>query len=50
MKMDKETKEYLLKKLKNMRKKVVRQKKFTKFNDWGIFRTNIRKVKENENI
>ena len=46
--MDKETKDYLAKKLKELRQKVFKAKKFEKKKDWKEFRANINKEKTNE--
>lgn len=43
--MNKDQKEYLVQKLKSLRAKVLRAKKFTKKNDWKEFRININKEK-----
>lgn len=41
--MDKETKDYLAKKMKELRQKVFKAKKFEKKKDWKDFRANINK-------
>ena len=46
--MDKEIKDYLAKKMKELRKKVLKDKKFEKKKDWKDFRANINKEKTNE--
>ena len=39
--MNKETKNYLMKKMQELRHKVLKQKKFTKKKDWKEFRANV---------
>ena len=46
--MDKETKDYLAKKMKELRRKVLKANKFEKKKDWKEFRANINKEKTNE--
>ena len=46
--MDNDTKEYLLHKIKELRQKVFKAKKFEKKKDWKDFRANINKEKINE--
>lgn len=41
--MDKETKEYLAKKMAELRRKVIRLKKFTKKKNWKDFRAKVNK-------
>ena len=41
--MDNETKDYLAKKIKELRRKVLKAKKFEKKKDWKKFRANINK-------
>ena len=41
--MDDETKDYLAKKIKELRRKVLKAKKFEKKKDWKEFRANINK-------
>ena len=41
--MDRETKNYLAKKMKELRRKVLKAKKFAKKKDWKYFRANINK-------
>lgn len=41
--MNKETKNYLMKKMQELRQKVLRAKKFTKKKDWKNFRANVNK-------
>ena len=43
--MNKDQKECLVNKLKSLRAKVLRAKRFTKKNDWKDFRVNINKEK-----
>ena len=43
--MDKETKEYLLHKMQELRRKVLKAKKFEKKKDWKDFRANVNKEK-----
>ena len=43
--MDKETKEYLLHKMQELRRKVLKAKKFEKKKDWKYFRANVNKEK-----
>ena len=45
--MDKETKDYLMKKMEQLRHKVLKAKKFTKKKDWKDFRANINKGEKN---
>lgn len=44
--MKKETKDYLAKKLKELRQKVLKDKKFTKKKDWKDFRAKVNKGKD----
>ena len=46
--MDKETKDYLAKKMKELSQKVFKAKKFENKKDWKDFRANINKEKTNE--
>ena len=46
--MDKETKEYLLRKIKELRRKVLKANKFENKKDWKYFRANVNKDKINE--
>ena len=46
--MDRETKDYLAKKIKELRRKALKAKKFEKKKDWKDFRVNINKDKTNE--
>lgn len=46
--MDKETKDYLVKKMKELRHKVIKAKKFTKKKDWKNFRAKVNKDKNYE--
>ena len=46
--MDNETKYYLAKKIKELRRKVLKAKKFEKKKDWKEFRVNVNKEKINE--
>ena len=46
--MDRETKDYLANKMKELRQKVFKAKKFEKKKDWKYFRANINKEKTNE--
>ena len=46
--MDRETKDYLAKKMKELRRKVLKAKKFENKKDWKEFRENINKEKTNE--
>ena len=46
--MDRETKDYLAKKMKELRRKVLKAKKFENKKDWKEFRANINKEKTNE--
>ena len=43
--MDKETKEYLLHKMQELRRKVLKAKKFEKKKDWKEFRAKVNKEK-----
>ena len=43
--MDNETKEYLLHKMQELRRKVLKAKKFEKKKDWKEFRANVNKEK-----
>ena len=43
--MDNETKDYLAKKIKELRRKVLKAKKFEKKKDWKYFRANVNKEK-----
>ena len=46
--MDNKTKEYLLRKMQGLRKKVFKAKKFENKKDWKDFRANINKEETNE--
>ena len=46
--MDKETKEYLLHKMQELRRKVLKAKKFEKKKDWKEFRAKVNKEETNE--
>ena len=46
--MNKETKDYLAKKMKEIRRKVLKAKKFEKKKDWKEFRVKVNKEKRNE--
>lgn len=46
--MDKETKDYLANKMKELRRKIFKANKFEKKKDWKDFRANINKEKINE--
>lgn len=46
--MDKQTKDYLAKKMKELRHKGLKAKKFTNKKDWKYFRANINKEKKYE--
>ena len=46
--MDNETKEYLLHKMQELRRKVLKAKKFEKKKDWKYFRAKVNKDKINE--
>lgn len=46
--MDKETKDYLSKKMKELRRKVLKAKKFEKKKDWKEFRVKVNREKINE--
>lgn len=48
--MDRETKNYLAKKMKELRRKVLKAKKFENKKDWKEFRANINKEKTNERL
>ena len=48
MAIKKETKDYLAKKMKELRGKVLKAKKFEKKKDWKEFRVNVNKEKINE--
>ena len=46
--MDNETKDYLAKKIKELRRKVLKAKKFENKKDWKDFRAKVNKEKTNE--
>lgn len=47
--MDKATKDYLVKKMEELRRKVIKAKKFTKKKDWKLFRVKVNKERDNGN-
>lgn len=46
--MDNKTRDFWLKKIEELRRKVLKIKKFTKKNNWKEFRANINKEEKNE--